>query len=137
VAGAAAGGHLATWAAGHVFPEGGDPFFEEIQDIYDEIGEGQPPGQGTPRPGELPDDRAGIEASGLFEVTAVRQYGWERVYSAEDYIALLETFSGHLDMAGWKRRRLYGEIRRRLALRRDHTVRRGWGAVLHVARRKG
>jgi SAM-dependent methyltransferase len=131
------GGHLAVWAAGHTFPEGGDPFFEEIQDIYDEIGEGQPPGQGTPRPGELPDDRAGIEASGLFEVTAVRQYGWERVYSAEDYIALLETFSGHLDMAEWKRRRLYGEIRRRLALRRDHTVRRGWGAVLHVARRLG
>jgi SAM-dependent methyltransferase len=131
------GGHLAVWAADHTFPEGGDPFFEEIQDIYDEIGEGQPPGQGTPRPGELPDDRAGIEASGLFEVTAVRQYGWERVYSAEDYIALLETFSGHLDMAEWKRRRLYGEIRRRLALRRDHTVRRGWGAVLHVARRLG
>ena len=121
------GGHLAFWAAEHVFPEGGDPFFEEIQDIYDEIGEGQPPGQGTPRPGELPDDRAGIEASGLFEVTAVRQYGWERVYPAEEYIELLETFSGHLDMAEWKRRRLYGEIRRRLALRRDHDGAAGLG----------
>ena len=131
------GGHLAIWAAGHVFPEGGDPFFEEIQDIYDEIGEGQPPGQGTPRPGELADDRAGIEASGLFEVTAVRHYDWERVYPAEEYIELLDTFSGHLAMADWKRRRLYGEIRRRLALRRDHSVRRGWGAVLHVARRLG
>jgi SAM-dependent methyltransferase len=129
------GGHLATWAAEHTFPDGGDPFFEEIQDIYDEIGEGIPPGTPRTRPGELPDDRAGIEASGLFEVTAVRQYGWERVYPAEEYIELLETFSGHLDMAEWKRRRLYGEIRRRLALRRDHAVRRGWGAVLHVARR--
>ncbi len=99
--------------------------------------EGRPPGQGTPRPGELPGDRAGIEASGLFEVTAVRQYGWERAYTAEEYIELLGTFSGHLDMAEWKRRRLYGEIRRRLALRRDHAVRRGWGAVLHVARRLG
>jgi hypothetical protein len=55
----------------------------------------------------------------------------------EEYIELLETFSGHLDMAEWKRRRLYGEIRRRLALRPGHTVRRGWGAVLHVARRLG
>jgi SAM-dependent methyltransferase len=131
------GGHLALWAAGHVFPEGGDPFFAEIQDIYDEIGEGRPPGQGTPRPGELADDRAGIEASGLFEVTAVRHYDWERVYPAEEYIELLDTFSGHLAMPEWKRRRLYGEIRRRLALRRDHSVRRGWGAVLHVARRLG
>src|SRR6201994_1645270 len=110
------GGPLAFGAADHTFPDGGDPFFEEIQDIYDEIGEGVPPGMPRTRPGELPDDRAGIEASGLFEVTAVRQYGWERVYPAEEYIELLETFSGHLDMAEWKRRRLYGEIRRRLAL---------------------
>ena len=131
------GGHLAFWTAGHVFPEGGDPFFAEIQDIYDEIGEALPPGTSQPRPGELADERAGIEASGLFEATAMRHYDWERVYPAEEYIELLETFSGHLDMAEWKRRRLYGEIRRRLALRRDHAVRRGWGAVLHVARRLG
>ncbi len=130
------GGHLAIWAAGHVFPEGGDPFFGEIQDIYDEIGEGQPPGEGQPHPGELPDNRAEIEASGLFEVIAVRHYDWERVYPAEEYIELLSTFSGHLAMADWKRERLYGEIRRRLALRRDHSVRRHWGAVLQVARRK-
>jgi len=80
--------------------DGGDPFFEELQDIYDEIGEGLPPGTPRTRPGELADERAGIEASGLFEVTAVRQYGWERLYQAEEYIELLETFSGHLDMAG-------------------------------------
>ena len=131
------GGHLAFWAAEHTFPDGGDPFFEEIQDIYDEIGEALPPGTPQLRPGELADERAGIEASGLFEVTAVRHYDWERHYLAEEYIELLETFSGHLAMAGWKRSRLYGEIRRRLALRRDHAVRRGWGAVLHVARRLG
>lgn len=130
------GGHLAIWAAEHVFPEGGDPFFREIQDIYDEIGEGLPPGTPWPRPGELPDHRAEIEASGLFEVTAVRHYDWERVYPAEEYIELLSTFSGHLAMAEWKRSRLYGEIRRRLALRRDHSVRRHWGAVLRVARRR-
>jgi SAM-dependent methyltransferase len=129
-------GHLAIWGAGHVFPEDGDPFFGEIQDIYDEIGEGLPPGSGRPRPGELADDRAEIEASGLFEVIAIRHYDWERVYHAEEYIELLNTFSGHLAMAEWKRKRLYGEIRRRLALRPDHSVRRHWGAVLQVARRR-
>lgn len=36
------GGHLAFWEAAHVFPDGGDPFFREIQNVYDEIGEGQP-----------------------------------------------------------------------------------------------
>ena len=94
------------------------------------------PGSRQPRPGELADDRAEIEASGLFEVVAVRQYDWERVYDAEEYIELLSTFSGHIAMTGWQRERLFGEIRRRLARRPEHTVRRHWGAVLHVARRR-
>ena len=130
------GGHLAIWSAGHVFPADGDPFFAEIQDIYDEIGEGLVPGERQLRPGEQPDDKAEIEASGLFEVIAIRYYDWERVYDAEEYIELLSTFSGHIAMAEWKRQRLYGEIRRRLALRPGHSVRRHWGAVLHVARRQ-
>jgi SAM-dependent methyltransferase len=130
------GGHLAIWSASHVFPDGGDPFFDEIQDVYDEIGEGMPAGTARHRPGELPDERADIEASGLFEVVDVRHYGWERGYDAEEYIELLSTFSGHLLMADWQRERLYGEIRRRLARRPDRSVRRGWGAVLNVARRR-
>jgi hypothetical protein len=113
-----------------------DPLFREIQDVYDKIGEGLPPEAVCARPGELEDDRAGIEASGLFEVTGVRQYDWERVYDAEEYIELLSTFSNHLSMADWQRERLYGEIRRRLARRSDRSVRRGWGAVLNVAWRR-
>jgi hypothetical protein len=96
----------------------------------------QPPGERRPRPSELGDDGAAIDASGLFEVTAVRHYDWERVYPAEEYIELLGTFSGHLAMADWKRQRLFTEIRRRLALRPEHSVRRHWGAVLQVARRR-
>ena len=130
------GGHLAFWEQAHVFPDGGDPFFREIQEVYEEIGEGLPAGTAWPRPGELADDRAGIEASGWFEVVAVRQYRWERVYDAEEYIELLSTFSGHLSMAGWQRDRLFGEIRRRLGQRADRSVRRHWGTVLHVARRR-
>ncbi len=129
------GGHLAIWKQEHVFPERGDPFFREIQDVYEEIGEGLPPGPRWPRPGELTGDRAEIEASGLFEIIAVRQFDWERVYRAEEYIELLSTFSGHLLMADWQRERLFGEIRRRLALREDDSVRRHWGAALSVARR--
>lgn len=130
------GGHLALWAQEHVFPDGGDPFFREIQDVYDEIGQGLPPGTVWPRPGELPDERADIEASGLFEVAGVRQYDWEQVYTAEEYIGLLSTFSGNITMEPWQRDRLFGETRRRLAQRRDGSVRRSWRAVLNVARRR-
>jgi SAM-dependent methyltransferase len=129
------GGHLAIWDQLHVIPDGGDPFFPQIQEVYDEIGEGVPPGTVFPRPGDQPDSRAQIEASGLFGDVAVRRYDWEVRYDADRYIALLDTFSGHIEMADWQRDRLYGEIRRRLAERPDGLLRRHWESVLHVARR--
>ncbi len=119
-----------------MFPHGGDPFFGEIQDVYDEIGEGMPPGSTSARPGELADQAAEIEASGLFEVGHIRHFDWEQVYDADSYIELLNTFSGHIAMEGWKRERLYSEIRLRLSRRPDNAVRRHWEAVLHIARRR-
>ena len=130
------GGHLAFWEAAHVFPAGGDPFFRELQDVYDEIGEGLPAGAQFPAAAELPDQRAGIAAAGLFADVAIRRFGWEIEYTADEYIRLLDTFSGHIAMAQWQRDRLYGEIRRRLAERPGGRLSRGWGAVLHVARRR-
>lgn len=129
------GGHLAIWNAAHVFPDGGDPFFREIQDVYDEIGEGLPEDAAWPKPGELRDDRAEIEGSGLFTAVTTRQFDWEVSYTAEEYLRLLDTFSGHIAMPAWKRDRLYAEIRRRLDRRPDRSLRRHWGAVLQVARR--
>jgi SAM-dependent methyltransferase len=129
-------GHLAFWAATHVFPPDGDTFFRELQDVYDEIGDGQPSRTTWPQPGQLPGDTAEVEGSGLFEHVAVSRYDWEIRYNAEEYIHLLDTFSDHIAMDAWKRDRLYSEIRRRLADRRDGSVRRHWGAVLHVARRR-
>jgi SAM-dependent methyltransferase len=130
------GGHVAFWSAAHVFPEGGDPFFREIQDVYEAIGEGLPPDAPWPRPGELPDERDEIDATGLFETVGVRHHDWETVYDADGYLDLLETFSGHLAMAGWQRERLHAEVRLRLARRPGTPLRRHWGAVLHVARRR-
>ena len=133
----APGGHLAFWAADHVFPPDGDPFFDEIQQVYDEIGAGHPADKPPrPRPGELPDSRAEIEASGRFGDVVTQQFDWEISYPAEEYIRLLDTFSSHIALAPGQRDRLYTEIRRRLAQRPDGRVRRHWGAVLHVARRR-
>jgi SAM-dependent methyltransferase len=129
------GGHLAFWEARHVFPPDGDSFFRDIQPVYEEIGEGLPPGTVWPQPGGLPDSRAEIEASSLFLDVAVRHFDWAISYTAEEYIRLLSTFSGHIDMAPWQRDRLYRGIRDLLAARPGGRLRRHWGAVLHVARR--
>lgn len=131
------GRHLALWSATHLIPDGGDPFFAQIQEVYEEIGEEEPGGWAPIRPGQLPDGRAEIEASGLFEVVAVHHLDWEVGYNAEEYLALLDTFSNHIAMEAWKRDRLHAEIRRRLARRSDGRLRRHWGAVLRVASRTG
>jgi hypothetical protein len=91
-------------------------------------------GPGARRRGQAQQE---IEATGLFTDVAVRRFDWEIAYTTEEYIRLLDTFSGHIAMAQWKRDRLYGEIRRRLAARPDGALRRHWGAVLNVARRAG
>ncbi len=128
------GGHLAFWSALHAFPGGFDPFFSEIQEVYDAIGESHPGEWPPPPPDEIPDDRAEIEASGLFDDVEVRRYIWETSYTADEYIALLDTFSGHISMEPAKREHLYREIRRRIGQRRDPRMRRHWYAILHVAR---
>ena len=130
------GGHLAFWSAAHAFPRGFDPFFAEIQEVYDAIGESHPDEWPPPRPDEVQDDSAEIEATGLFSHVEVRRYVWETSYTSDEYIALLETFSGHISMEPEKREHLYAEIRRRIGQRADPRVRRHWNAILHVARRR-
>jgi SAM-dependent methyltransferase len=130
------GGHLAFWGAQHAFPAGFDPFFTEIQEVYDAIGESHPGEWPPPPPDRVPDAAAEIQASGRFEDVQVRRYVWETPYSADGYVALLNTFSGHLAMAPAKRERLYREVRARIRSRPDGNVRRHWHAILHVARRR-
>lgn len=129
------GGHLAFWSASHAFPEGFDPFFTEIQEVYDEIGESHPAPWPPPPPEQVEDERADIEASCLFELVGVRRYVWPQTYGTEDYIALLDTFSGHIAMPTERRGHLYHAIRTRLNARRTASVERHWLSLLHVARR--
>ena len=129
-------GRLAFWSAQHAFPVDYDPFFAEIQEVYDAIGESHPGEWPPPPPDQVPDDVAEVEATGLFEGIHVRRYVWQTEYSAEEYIALLDTFSGHIAMNRSKRERLYREIRHRIGRRTPPSVRRHWNAILHVARRK-
>jgi SAM-dependent methyltransferase len=131
-----AGGHHAFWNATHAFPDGFDPFFTEIQAVYDEIGESYEEAWPPPPPEEEPDDCAEIERSGLFEDVQTRRYLWERDYSAEEYIALLQTFSGHIAMGERAKRRLFQAVRDLIGRRARPVVRRHWHAILHVARRR-
>ncbi|MGA5758468.1 class I SAM-dependent methyltransferase [Nonomuraea bangladeshensis] len=130
----APGGHLAVWNADHALPVGFDPFFAEIQKVYEEIGEGHP-GPWPPPEDEVDPTAAEFAASGRFTVVAARRYLWALRYTADAYLALLDTFSGHIAMEPDKRAHLYGEVRRLLAARPDGRLTRHWSAVLTVGRR--
>ncbi|MFA1540505.1 class I SAM-dependent methyltransferase [Actinomadura monticuli] len=132
----AQGGHLAVWDATHAFPPGFDPFFTDIQQVYDEIGEGDGGPWPPPAPEEQTDPNAGeFEASGHFTVVGARRYLWALRYTADQYIVLLQTFSGHIAMEPSIREHLYREIRHRLAARPDGLLTRHWSAVLTIGRR--
>ena len=75
------------------------------------------------------------QSSGLFEEIQVRRYVWEKHYTAEEYITLLNTFSGHIAMDEAEQEHLYQEIRGPSAAAPIPRVRRRWCAILHVARR--
>ena len=133
----APGGLLAFWEAGHVIPVRRRPVLHSApRGIRRDRRGAAVRFRAFRGPQELPDQRAEIEASGLFDVVDVRQYDWEVVYDADSYIDLLNTFSGHIAMQEWQRDRLYGEIRARLAQRPDGRLHRHWGGVLHIARRR-
>ncbi len=129
------GGALAVVATHHVLPEDGDDFFVDVQDDYVALRATPEADEGPPPP---PDDVAAlgaeIEASDRFRNVGVRRYIWDVIYTAEEYIAVLDTYSGHRALDDETRERLYERIRRRIERRPGGKVRKTYLATLNVAR---
>jgi SAM-dependent methyltransferase len=126
-------GKLAVVATKHVLPAGGDPFWVEVQEDYEAIDEDA---QQPPSPDQVADMSEEIEASGLFGDVEVRRHLWEVAYSADEYINVLETYSGHRKLPPTAREELYKRIRLRIAARPDGRVRKTYLGTLHVASRQ-
>jgi SAM-dependent methyltransferase len=125
-------GALAVVGTKHVLPDEGDPFWAEVQEDYAVVGEiDRPP----PHPDEVEDMSAEIEASGRFGPVEVRRHLWDVAYSGDEYIDVLETYSGHRSMRAELRETLYGRIRRRIEAEPGRSVRKTYLGILHVARR--
>ena len=127
---AAIGDALAVVATRHVSSGGDDSLYIDFQDAYVEAGEER---TDLPHPDDVPDDRAEIEASGLFGEVAVRRYVVAHDYAIDDYIQVLETYSGHRAMDPAARDRLYASIRRIVG---DRPIRKHYLFLLHVAKRR-
>jgi SAM-dependent methyltransferase len=142
-------GKLAFVSTAHVLPPDGDRFFLDVQADYEAVVPHDPAATGgafySP-PWRLPDPdalaahsdavvRAELEASGRFRVLGARRYLWDVVYGADDYLAVLDTYSHHRAFDDDARARLYDRIGRRIETRREPTVRATYLALLYVAER--
>jgi SAM-dependent methyltransferase len=130
-------GMLGIVATEHVLPPDGDDFFLQVQEDYEAVVPDDPATKaGPPKPPDtIPDLSEEISASGHFRNIAVRRYLWDVVYTAEEYIGVLNTYSGHRALDDDTRERLLARIHRRVQTRRGGQVRKTYLAMLNVAER--
>jgi len=128
-----AGGALAVVEVSHVRVPGGDPFWVDVQDDYDAVvpdPENEPP----PFAAEVGDLRAQMAATGLFDEVEARQHVWDVTYTADEYIAVLGTYSNNLARDPATTGLLFDRIRARIEARHDPRVTKHYLATLNVAR---
>jgi hypothetical protein len=122
------GGALAVVETKHVLLPGGDDFWVEVQADYDAVTlspENKPP----PPPEEVDDLAAEFEAAGLTSV-AVCRHLWDVAYRADQYLEVLDTYSGHRMLDPATRTRLFERIRARIEARPSPEVRKTYLATL-------
>ncbi len=131
------GGTLAVVDGRHVLPPGGDAFFVEVQADYEAAVPDDPATDGgAPGPPELVaglDDE--IEGSGLFRHIEERRYLWDVEFTADEYVALIGTFSGHLALDPAVGDRLLERIHARIEARPSGRVRKTYLGILDIGER--
>lgn len=113
----------------------GDPFWIELQDDYDAV---IPSDDNGPPPlvGEVGDLSEEIADSGFFEPAVTRRHVWELVYTADEYLAVIGTYSPMLTLDDGLRNELFARIRRRIDARPGGVVTRTYLSTLNVAKRR-
>jgi SAM-dependent methyltransferase len=129
------GGHLAVGGTLHVRRQEGDSFWVDVQQDYDAVAPSED-NEAPPSPEAVASLRDEIESDELFEYVAWRRYLWDQAYTAEEYIALLNTYSGHRALDVGRREDLYGRIRRRIEARHGGRITKTYLTMLNVARRR-
>ena len=132
------GGSIALFWNEHVHTDEDPGFFAEAQRVYEreapEITDESY--DGPPRPEDLLDRTGEIEGSRLFGPVIRRTFRWDQAYDAAGYLRVLDTYSGHIDLDGATRRRLYGGIRCLIEDQYEGRVVKGYQTSLYVAQKK-
>jgi SAM-dependent methyltransferase len=125
-----AGGTLATVATEHV-AGGSEEFFAAAQECYERFDPATPPGLRLQPAAEIAVDRA--EAEPQFGAPRFARWEWELTYAADEYLDLLQTYSGHRALPDHARAGLLSCLRRLIEDRHDGRVTKAYLTELRTA----
>lgn len=127
-------GHIAVFWNLHPTPY--KAFFEDVQEVYQRVvPEWSDPRERSSTEQWIQDKQREIESAGLFGEVTVRLYPWTRVFSREDYIKLLSTFSDHQGLDERRRTKLFKEIGSLIDDKYEGRVKRPYLSALFIARK--
>lgn len=128
-------GSLAVMANLHPTPY--TDFFQAVQKVYRRVvPEWRDPSQSPSTDERVNATAAQIGNTGLFEQAVVQRYPWSHVYTREEYLKLLNTYSEHRNLEANRRQRLFTGIGEVIDHEYGGTITRPYLAVLYLARKK-
>ena len=126
------GGALAVVHGRHVLPAGGDPLWAEVQEDYDAVVP-RPDNAPPPPPEGIVDEwQTEFLASKVFERIETRRHLQELVYTADELVDLLGTFSDNLALPAAQRDELFSRIHARISARPGGVVKKHYLLTLTV-----
>jgi len=123
-------GALAVFTNKHVKNEEG--FFRRVQEVYD----ARAPSMATVTSARKKMWQEPTVGEELFEGPIVRRYPWVTEYDADEYVALLGTYSDHLSLPKAERESLFEGVRALICEEYDGRVVKHYEAVLTLRRLK-
>ena len=120
------GGSLAVFSNQHVRKE--DGFFAESQSLYDQYY--------LPLTADRPTHATDVPGVETFRSPIRRVYPWTQTYSSEQYIKLLNTYSGHIALPDKNKRLLFEGIVNLIETKYDGRLTKHYEAVLDLRGRK-
>ncbi|MEV4310928.1 class I SAM-dependent methyltransferase [Actinocrispum sp. NPDC049592] len=123
------GGTLAVISTEHILG-GTEQFFAEVQDIYERWDPATPPGLRLQPAAEIPRE---FDVSDRFGEVRFHRYEWDELYSTEDYLGVLSTYSGHRALP--TRENLLADIAALIDTRYNGRITKRYMAQLAIARK--
>ena len=117
---------------------GTNEFFRESQACYLSHMPGTPPGLTLTEAGDVQAvDEASMISSGLFDVVGRRDHVWDETFpTAEAYLDVLDTYSGHITLVGADRTALYACLTKLIESRYAGSITKRYLFRVTVGRRR-